>query len=83
MAAIDEFFIRLANNNITIAGISVIHKQESVIDITKPEYGLTPDGKGNTAIAISSHPQRLRSQWAYCVCDTPFTSWPRGGGGVG
>jgi hypothetical protein len=83
MAAIDEFFIRLAKNNVTIAGISVIHKQESVIDITKPEYGLTPDGKGNTAIAISSHPQRLRSQWAYCVCDKPFTSWPRGGGGVG
>jgi hypothetical protein len=64
MAAIDEFFIRLANSNVTIAAISVIHKQESVIDITKPEYGLTPDGKGNTAIAISSHPQRLRSQWA-------------------
>jgi hypothetical protein len=83
MAAIDEFFIRLSNSNVTIAGISVLPKQESIIDITKPEYGLTPDGKGNTAIAISSHPQRLRSQWAYCVCDTPFTNWAKGGGGVG
>jgi hypothetical protein len=83
MAAIDEFFIRLSKSNVTIAGISVLSKQESIIDITKPEYGLTPNGKNNTAIAISSHPQRLRSQWAYCVCDKPFTNWPTGGGGVG
>jgi hypothetical protein len=81
--SIERFFQNLIDNNVKIAGIDVRYQRDVVIDITLPEYGLTSNGLGNTAIGISSDPIRLASQWAYVVCDQPFHNWPQGTGGGG
>ena len=84
--AVNEFIDRLIKSNIPVAAIEVLIQREAVIeDITKPEYGLTPDGFGNKVIGISGSPLPLKSVWAYCICgDTNGFPWLTGGkGGVG
>lgn len=85
MAAVNEFFDNLIKDNVKIATIEVKHENQYIIDITKPEYRLTPNGLGNQVIGISGSPIPLQSVWAYIICGERNFPWITGttGGGAG